>query len=292
VPPVNRTTTGIYGVSEDDIQYLINLYGLQIEEGRLPRPRSNEIVVSRPIAMNRGLHVGDRVGRPVYEDDRNIPTEMVVVGILSRLSQERGESELWSGFASYEYLHNHELYSSLPVNLLIVPAEGHKEEVDGWLEESVASGQTAVRTYSRVMSGLRRSMWNLLLAFAVAESIIAIVAAIALAVLSYTFFAQRREEFGILHAMGHSRAWLVLRTVGEATSVVAVAWLIGAAMCGTGLVYMQTNVYAPKGLVLDVFNTAPWLFTLPMPLAVVTVSGGLVAWMLSKLDPVAVIERR
>ena len=43
---------------------------------------------------------------------------------------------------------------------------------------------------------------------------------------------------------------------------------------------------------LDVFNTAPWLFTLPMPLAVVTVSGGLVAWMLSRLDPVAVIERR
>jgi ABC-type antimicrobial peptide transport system permease subunit len=118
------------------------------------------------------------------------------------------------------------------------------------------------------------------------------VAAIALAVLSYTFFAQRREEFGILYAMGHSRAWLVLRTVGEATSVVAVAWLIGAAMCGIGLVYMQANVYAPKGLVLDVFNTAPWLFTLPMPLAVVAVSGGLVAWMLSRLDPVSVIEER
>jgi ABC-type antimicrobial peptide transport system permease subunit len=132
----------------------------------------------------------------------------------------------------------------------------------------------------------------LLLAFAVVESVIAIVAAIALAVLSYTFFAQRREEFGILHAMGHSRRWLVLRTVGEAVSVVAVAWLIGAAVCGVGLVYMQANVYAPKGLTLDFFNPAPWLFTLPMPLAVVAVSAGLVAWMLARLDPVSIIERR
>jgi ABC-type antimicrobial peptide transport system permease subunit len=125
------------------------------------------------------------------------------------------------------------------------------------LEENVASEQTRVRTYDTLMSGLRQDTWVLLLAFAVVESVIAIVAAIALAVLSYTFFAQRREEFGILHAMGHSRRWLVLRTVGEAVSVVAVAWLIGAVVCAAGMVYMQAN-----------------------------------AWTLSRLDPVAVIERR
>jgi hypothetical protein len=39
-------------------------------------------------------------------------------------------------------------------------------------------------------------------------------------------------------------------------------------------------------------SPAPWLFTLPLPLAVVAVSGGLVSRMLRKLDPVAVIERR
>jgi ABC-type antimicrobial peptide transport system permease subunit len=199
---------------------------------------------------------------------------------------------LWVGFASSEYLRSHEFYSSRPVSLFVVPTEGHKSELDGWLEENVASEQTRVRTYDTLMSGLRQDTWILLLAFAAVESVIAIVAAIALAVLSYTFFAQRREEFGILHAMGHSRRWLVLRTVGEAVSVVAVAWLIGAAVCGVGLVYMQANVYAPRGLTLDLFNPAPWLFTLPMPLAVVAVSGGLVAWMLARLDPVAVIERR
>jgi hypothetical protein len=59
-----------------------------------------------------------------------------------------------------------------------------------------------------------------------------------------------------------------------------------------GLAYVHAGVYVPKGLTLNFFNPVPWLFTLPMPLAVVAVSGGLVAWMLSRLDPVSIIERR
>jgi ABC-type antimicrobial peptide transport system permease subunit len=111
-------------------------------------------------------------------------------------------------------------------------------------------------------------------------------------VLSYVFYGQRQEEFGTLHALGHSRTWLVRRTVREAVTVAAVAWLLGAAVCLAGLVYLQTSLYAPKGLSLDLFSPAPWLFTLPMPLAVVAVSAGLVAQILSRLDPVSVIERR
>jgi ABC-type lipoprotein release transport system permease subunit len=296
VPPVNRTTVTLYGVSKDERQVLIDVFGVQLEEGRLPRPHSNEIVLSRAIAINRGLRVGDKVGRPVYEDDSSIPTEMEVVGILGRSSQalqgDAKAADLWSGFASLEFLHSHELYSSYPVSLLIIPTEGRKGELDGWLQGNVASAQTAVGTYDTLLSEHCQSMWTLLLAFAAVESIVALVAAVALAVLSYTFFAERREEFGTLHAMGHSRSWLVRRTVGEAASAVAVAWLMGAAACAIGLIFVQADVYAPRGLTVDFLSPGPWLFTLPMPLAVVAVSTGLVVWMLSRLDPVSIIERR
>ena len=67
---------------------------------------------------------------------------------------------------------------------------------------------------------------------------------------------------------------------------------MSAAVCVAGLLYMQAGLYAPKGLTLDIFNPAPWLFALPMPVTVVIVSAGLVAWMLSRLDPVSIIERR
>jgi len=84
----------------------------------------------------------------------------------------------------------------------------------------------------------------------------------------------------------------VLRTAKETVSVVGVAWLLGAVICGIGLVYVQNCLFAPKGLSLDHFDPAPWLFTLPIPLTVVAASTGMIARMLSKLDPVSVIEKR
>jgi hypothetical protein len=132
----------------------------------------------------------------------------------------------------------------------------------------------------------------LLAIFVVVEIIIAVVAAVALAALSYTFFSQRQEEFGVLHAIGRSRPWLVLRTVRETASAIGVAWLLSALLCGVGLVGMQFGLYAPRGLSLNFLNPVPWLFTLPIPLAVVAASGGLVARMLRRLDPVSIIERR
>jgi ABC-type antimicrobial peptide transport system permease subunit len=115
---------------------------------------------------------------------------------------------------------------------------------------------------------------------------------IALTVLNYVFFTQRRGEFGILHAVGRSRSWLVLRTTRETLGVVVLAWLIGAALCLVSLLYGQANIYAPAGLSLDLANLTPWLFTLPIPMAVVAASTGTISRMLRKLDPVSIVERR
>ncbi|MBE9472506.1 MAG: hypothetical protein IMY75_10410, partial [Chloroflexi bacterium] len=78
----------------------------------------------------------------------------------------------------------------------------------------------------------------------------------------------------------------------ETGSVVGVAWVVGAVLCGIGLLGMQSLVYGPRGLTLDFFSLVPWLLTMPLPLAVALASVGTIAWMLHRLDPVAVIERR
>jgi ABC-type lipoprotein release transport system permease subunit len=292
VPPGGGTDVNIYGVAEDELPTLMDLFEMHLAEGRMPRARSNELIISEAVALNRGLRVGDTLGRPVQDRDRadpliddDVPVELVVVGLLS-------SDDLWLGFASFEYLQSHELTAARPVHLLVLPAEGRKGELDAWLEGSVASAQTEVNTYAAERREFQQGTRSILLLFAAVESIIAIVAAFALAALHYIFFTQRREEFGILHAVGRGRSWLVLRTLKETGSVVAIAWLIGAAVCVAGLAYAQANVYAPMGLSLDFFNPAPWLFTLPIPLAVVAASVGTIARMLSRLDPVSVIERR
>jgi ABC-type lipoprotein release transport system permease subunit len=287
VPPGAQIAAFIYGVSEEGMPYIVDLLGMQLQEGRLPRTRSNEIVISESLAANRGLGVGDLVGRAVNELDRTILTELVVVGILST-----DKDNMLLGFASYEYLESHELYSSQTVSLFVIPHEGHKAELDTWLEENAEAMGTTVWTYARASRLLERASQGLFLMIAVVESIVAAVAAIALAALNTIFFGQRKDEFGVLHALGKGRPWLILRTVKETTTVVGLAWLIGAAVCVAGLLLAQANIYAPRGLAMDFFNPTPWLFTLPIPLAVVAASAGTIAWTLSRLDPVSIIERR
>jgi ABC-type lipoprotein release transport system permease subunit len=299
VPPLSWPIS-VYGVSENDLRTLVNLYGVQVKEGHLPRPHTNEFVLSEAVALNRDLHVGDKIGQPVDKDDKGIPTEMVVVGILSPPQallrtgppQDGGGNDLWWGFASYEYLTNHELYASHPMHLLVIPNEGQKAEMDAWLREEVNPELVEAYTFEWMRMNYRLLALIFLAVFGVVEIIIAIVAAVALAVLSYIFFAQRREEFGVLHAIGHSRPWLVMRTVQEAASTIGLAWLLSAVVCGLGLVGVQLGLYAPRGLSLNFFNPVPWLFTLPIPVAVIAASGGLVARMLRKLDPVTIIENR
>ena len=304
VPPSFVMRANIYGAPEDDLSILVDLFAMRVKQGRLPRSRSNEIVLSEPVALNRGLHVGDRIGVPAHErgefellDGDDVPIEMVVVGILqsrtkpSRSGQTLSSDTMWLGLASYEYLEGHELTSSRSVHLLVVPADGRKAELDAWLEGSVGSTQTDVTTHDVEYREHRQIVQDLVLGFTVVGCVTAIVAAIAMATLNYIHFTQRREEFGILHAVGRSRLWLVLRTMKETGSVITVAWLAGAVICCIGLVCFQALVFTPKGLSLNLFNPAPWMLTFPIPLTVVAVGTGTTARMLSKLDPVAVIER-
>lgn len=290
VPPGGEVGVGLYGVPEADQPILLQTFGAQVQEGRLPRPRSNEIALSVTVAVNRGLRVGDRVGGAqsqtgvsLVHDD--LPVEMVVVGILS---PERP----WFGLASLEYLQSHELVSIRPLRLLVVPHAGRQAELARWLEDSIASNETGVITSATAARDYRELMASLTLAFALLEGMIAVVAAGAMVTLNTIFFNQRKEEFGVLNAIGRSRRWLVGRTVKETGSLTALAWLIGAALCGTGLLGMQALLYAPRGLSLDFANWAPWLFTVPLPLSIVLASAVTIARMLRKLDPVAIIERR
>jgi hypothetical protein len=255
--------------------------------------------LTHALAQNRGVTVGDVVGEPVCERD-GIPTEMHVVGLLKSTGPALAEREgydlpptpRWAGFASYEFVEDHERYAAVPTHALIIPVEGRESEMEVWLEESIDSSRVKVTTLGTSYREWQRTGQGYLLFLAITEVILAVVAAIALAVLNYIFFTQRRDEFGTLHAVGHSRLRLTTRTLQESVSVVGVAWLIGAVLCMIGVFWIQASILAPVGMNIDFSSPVPWLFTLPIPLAVVAASVGTVAWALARLDPVAVIERR
>jgi ABC-type antimicrobial peptide transport system permease subunit len=293
LPPGGGGDVNIYGVSEADLPVLLELFGVGIQEGHLPRPYSNEVVLSAAIAANRDLQVGEVIGGDVDSGEilvwDHLPTEMVIVGILS-------PDRPWIGFASYEYLRSHELTASWGARLFIVPHEGQKQALDSWLSNTderhsgLDATQTRVRTYASEEKEYREMTISTVVAFGALELMIAVVAAVALATLNYIFFSQRTEEFGILNAVGRSRPWLVWRVIKETGGLLVIAWGAGALLCGIGLLIMQNLVYAPRGLSLDFFSLAPWLLTLPLPVAVLLASTGTIVWTLRRLDPVMVIE--
>jgi hypothetical protein len=277
------------------------LFDLRLVEGRLPRVRHAELVLSEELALNRGLEVGDRLGRSVNERDVDIPTEMAVVGILrhdpsgeagTHTGRRAPDDDLSVGFVSSEYLESHEYYVTRPLRLLVVPVAERKPEMDRWLEESVASEGTLVSTYGSVSDEMRASARSFLLLLGGAESVVAVVAAFALAALNCIFFSQRRGEFGVLCAVGRSPGWLILRSIKETAGLVAGGWAVGALVCLAGLLYAQAKVYAPAGLSVNLRSLLPWLFTLPIPVAVLVASTSAVARLLFRLDPVTIIERR
>jgi ABC-type antimicrobial peptide transport system permease subunit len=176
--------------------------------------------------------------------------------------------------------------------LLIIPRQGQKQALDNWLEEGLDSTQVRVVTYATEEREFKTMTTTIVLIFALLEYMIAAVAAIALATLNHIFFTQRKQEFGILNAIGRSRRWLVLRTMKETGSIVSVAWVIGAVLCGAGLLAVQDLVYGPRGLIMDFFDPMPWMLTMSLPFTVILISTCTIAWMLSRLDPVSIVERR
>jgi ABC-type lipoprotein release transport system permease subunit len=299
IPPGIEWQTPVYAVREQDLRLLLDVYGLYLDEGSLIQPRSNQIILTHALARNRGVNVGDLVGEPVCERD-GFPIEMLIVGLLESTGPALAEREgydlpptpRWAGFASYEFVEDHERYAVVPEHALIIPTEGRESEMEAWLEESVESPRVKVTTLGTSYREWQKTGQGYLLFLAITEVILATVAAIALITLNTIFFSQRRDEFGTLHAVGHSRLKLTARTLQESVSIVSVAWLIGAVICTIGVFWVQADILEPVGMSIDFSNPTPWLFTLPIPLVVVAASVGTVAWALARLDPVAVIERR
>ena len=278
-----------YGVTAEDMAYLMELYGLELAQGHLPRPNTNDIVIPWNVAQNRDIQVGDVIGdrdHPIYADAPKLPSELVVSGILAP------DEDSWLSFSSLEFVNAYQDYWGGDLSLVVVPKAGQRATLDEWLENEIDGERRTVFTYGKQQAWWQDQADTLLFTTLLMESVVALVAALALVGLNYIFVAQRRAEFGVLNALGFGRLQLVWRVARESLFTTGAAWLVGLLGCGVILAYLQYGLYAPSGLRIDFFNPTPWLFTLPVPVAVLAVSAVAVGWALSRLDPVAIIERR
>jgi ABC-type antimicrobial peptide transport system permease subunit len=164
--------------------------------------------------------------------------------------------------------------------------------LDDWLEVELASADVQVLTYRQESARAQEQLRNVISTMGLIEIVFTLVTAFALAALNYISVSQRRSELGVLSALGRGKGKLVLRVLHETALTTGVAWGVGIVLCIVGMLAFQMGIFAPLGLRLNLANPIPWLFTLPTPIAVLAVTSGTVIRTLSRLDPVAIIERR
>jgi hypothetical protein len=78
----------------------------------------------------------------------------------------------------------------------------------------------------------------------------------------------------------------------ETAFIARIAWVLSAIVGLLALLALRMIVFGPLGLTFGLFSVTPWLYTLPIPVAVLVVTAGTTAWTLTKLDAVSVIESR
>lgn len=289
IPPFSRVMLESYAVNEADLHYLVAHDGLTLKAGRLPKARTNEVVIAEAVAQNRNLKVGDMIGEyTVNADAPPLPAPLVITGIFARAPQRQAETLL--SFASLEFVQSHAAFA--PAEALLVTAQpGAKAQLDEWLTQTVASEQIEVTTYPQALALFYQEIGTVLTTLSLLEGVIALIAAVALGVLNYLFVSQRQAEFGVLHALGFGRRWLIGRTLRETLFITGLAWGLSVVLCGVGLLYLQYGLFQPRGLALDFFNPTPWYYTLPVPVAVLLASAITLFRFFTRLDPVAVIEK-
>ena len=121
---------------------------------------------------------------------------------------------------------------------------------------------------------------------------VALVVAFVIALLNVIAFQVRLDEFGMLLAIGHTRWRLVRKLAVEAAVVAAAGWVVGLAVGLLG-VYIYDRVYlSPRGILVDVVDATPLLFSLMVPILSTLTAAVAIARRLHRMDPVAVIQRR
>ena len=146
---VSASSLRVLGLSDGDVQALMDTCGLRLKEGRLPRPRTNELLLSEEMSNALGLHIGDQIDRSVNERYYvGIPTPLVLVGILESEPSVSPEQRARVAIVSYEYLDSHERYQDLArYGVLVIAQPGREATVDDFLRHTIRSSRTKTATY-------------------------------------------------------------------------------------------------------------------------------------------------
>lgn len=268
--------TQAFFVSPTYLSGLMEQLNFTLYQGRLPKEGAKEILLSEKLAANKGLKLGDQIGKAVNANEK-LPGSYTIVGII------KGPSMLGLGFL--------ESSEALEVEaLLLIPKSDQLTNMNRMIR-SISEEQVGFWDIDKANVNYEASENTLNTIFGVLSMSILFVMAFAAGNASYSHYFSRRYEFGLLQSMGYTRRQILTRVTKEIVFLNLFSLFLGFLLGFILIVIMKVTIFDPKGYPFVYLQTDGLLKATSILLC--TTLFGLIpaGWLLSKVNPMIIIEK-
>ncbi len=286
---INGVPAWIILLRPTDIKPVMNSLELTLIKGRLSTAGTHEIVLHWRIAAYRGLKIGnycDKDSKAGYRPfirvfGRLLPGDTKLVGLLD------GDSIV--GFSDLDTYNNDMHLSQADASWLVIPKKGQLAQAKSYLAKCIQN-DPELHT-STVYEDTQFNITNFtVMLLNIFYLVITSVITLCVSLLFYIYFYQRRTEFGLLEALGHTRQMIIGKALLEITVINLLGFcggLLSALLCGWALNHF---VWMERGLPVVLWDQS-YIFRLLSTPPIVTFISLLPVWrMLKKVDPITIIE--
>ncbi|HEX5324667.1 MAG TPA: ABC transporter permease [Capsulimonadaceae bacterium] len=273
-----------FGLSSADRNYVLGLSGDHLSTGRWPQPGKPEAVLAEGLVRNKKLKLGSIVAGP--RDQGGIagtPVPVRLVGILS--------GPTWIAFTDKKFV---DVGLPFQPRVALVTARDPSKlaALSARLDHLIDRTQVQVLSYHNLVRDLRHSLEAMYLIMTLVNAMVILVVALMSGMLSNIYFTQRISEFATLAAIGIRRATLLWHAVSETAIVTGIGWVIGMTVTWILMALFKGRLFEPRGMLINPCDQLALFYTIPIPFIITAFAVATIAYRLSRLDPVTIIERR
>lgn len=263
-------------MGKENVDLYMQKTGIFLKEGEMPAEGKNELAIDYRVLKNRGLKVGDYIGRDL-DSKEDIAGKYKITGSLDGNFMggfgivDSSKLDLSNGFAVY-------------------PKVGYLDSVNKKLD-TVTKDKADTIIYDEILTHFNNSNQSLKNISSIITVAVLFVISFAVANTCYAQYYSRRTEFGMLLAIGYKRIDILKKAANELIFINSVSFVTGITLSVSIGFLLKFIVFDPKGIPFILIGANGILQAISIP--IVTMAFGLIpsSLILSKIDPIVIIDK-
>ena len=269
-----------YDVDENNMKYIMDIMGLKLRSGEMPKMGEKEIIINENVARARNLKIGDYMGSDVTSFDW-FNGKYKICGII------KGDNIISFIPRSQDEIKNDNNQNE---TFLIIPKSGKLNQLNIFLKSLPKEG-IGLYTYDNIQKDAADDSNNFNTIFNIVIIVMVVVLSVSLGNSAYVHYYQRRMEFGLLAAIGFNKTQIILRAFTEIFISCLIGFVIGLLLIQAFCVSMNSFYLYPHGLSFFSISASLIIRTLAIPIFICIFSLIPTSRLLSMIEPISIIER-